>query len=45
MGFARPSREIAAFPHGPTDRSFLLLFFKKEGACLLPTSTRNSLYD
>jgi hypothetical protein len=30
MGFARARREIVAFQHGLTDKSFLLLFFKKE---------------
>jgi hypothetical protein len=28
MGFARARREIVTFPHGATDKSFLLLFFK-----------------
>jgi hypothetical protein len=36
IGFARARREMAAFPYGATDKSFLLLFFKKEAlACFL----------
>jgi len=30
MGFARARREIVTFPHGATDKSFLLLFSKKK---------------
>jgi hypothetical protein len=40
MGFARARREIVAFPHAPTNKSFLLLFFKKEGACLPASNSR-----
>jgi hypothetical protein len=37
MGFARARREIVTFPHVATNKSFLLLFFKKEAlACFRP---------
>jgi hypothetical protein len=40
MGFARARREIVTIPHSATDKSFLLLFFKKEAlACFRPLLT------
>jgi hypothetical protein len=43
MGFARARREIVAFSHGLTDKSFLLLFFKKEAlACFRTLPSKNS---